>query len=227
MLPDAVTLDVILDVLFDDLATANEKLAPHNLKAVADPKFPGAVAIVTLSGDTVGSITPQQADAAPEDDAKEEAPAWAEPQRIDEEQDYDQITRRFIRQYAGDNIRKYDPTAAEDDALLARIRARKLADLMPTPEERAAHQERMGRLVTRRREADKVESTSDERTVNNVMRHQYRVLSQDEKEKMQKVKDMGLEFWNLIDSLGTSRELSNAKTRIEEAVMWGVKHLTA
>jgi len=71
-----------------------------------------------------------------------------------------------------------------------------------------------------------VEATSDERTVNNVMRHAYRVLSDDEKAKMQKIKDMGLEFWNLIDSIGSDRELSNAKTRIEEAVMWGVKSIT-
>lgn len=43
-----------------------------------------------------------------------------------------------------------------------------------------------------------VESTSDERTVNNTMRHQYRTLSEAEK----------------------------AKTKIEEAVMWAVKHIT-
>lgn len=31
---------------------------------------------------------------------------------------------------------------------------------------------------------------------------------------------------NLIDSIGQSRELSLAKTKIEEAVMWAVKHVT-
>ena len=72
-----------------------------------------------------------------------------------------------------------------------------------------------------------VSSTSNERTVNNVMRHQYRVLSDDEKAAMQKVKDMGLEFHDLLSSLGNSRELSLAKTKVEEAVMWAVKHLTA
>lgn len=71
-----------------------------------------------------------------------------------------------------------------------------------------------------------VTSTSDERTVNNVMRHAYRVLNDDEKANMQKIKDMGLEFWNLIDSIGSDRELSNAKTRIEEAVMWAVKSIS-
>lgn len=71
-----------------------------------------------------------------------------------------------------------------------------------------------------------VPSTSDERTVNNVMRHAYRVLSDDEKAAMQKIKDDGLAFWEYLDKLGASRELSVAKTKIEEAVMWAVKHVT-
>lgn len=72
-----------------------------------------------------------------------------------------------------------------------------------------------------------VDSASDERTVNNVMRHAYRVLGDDEKANMQKVKDMGLEFHEFVASLGASRELSVAKTKVEEAVMWAVKHITA
>jgi hypothetical protein len=71
-----------------------------------------------------------------------------------------------------------------------------------------------------------VDSTSDARTINNVMRHEYRVLSEDEKRIMREVKDFGLAFHNRIDSIGASRELSLAKTKIEEAVMWAVKHLT-
>jgi hypothetical protein len=59
------------------------------------------------------------------------------------------------------------------------------------------------------------------------MRHQYRVLSDDEKASMQRIKDQGLEFLQSVDGLGTSRELSIAKTKIEEAVMWAVKHITA
>ena len=74
--------------------------------------------------------------------------------------------------------------------------------------------------------AETVQSTSDERTVNNVMRHAYRVLSDAEKAQMQKIKDMGLDFHNFIDSIGQSRELSLTKTKIEEAVMWAVKHVT-
>ncbi len=71
-----------------------------------------------------------------------------------------------------------------------------------------------------------IESTSDERTVNNVMRHQYRVLTDAEKAQMLAVKDKGLELHALIESLGKSRELSLAMTRTEEAVMWATKHLT-
>lgn len=71
-----------------------------------------------------------------------------------------------------------------------------------------------------------VDSTCDERTVNNVMRHTYRVLSDDEKAQMQAIKDKGLEMYNLIESIGQSRELSLAKTKTEEAVMWAVKHIT-
>lgn len=72
-----------------------------------------------------------------------------------------------------------------------------------------------------------VDSTSDDRTVNNLMRHGYRVLSMEEKEQMQAIKDQGLAFWEFIDSIGGSRELALAKTKIEEAVMWAVKHVTA
>ena len=71
-----------------------------------------------------------------------------------------------------------------------------------------------------------VDSASDERTVNNTMRHQYKVLNESEKANMVSVKDMGLEFHQFCESLGGSRELSLAKTKIEEAVMWAVKHIT-
>ena len=59
------------------------------------------------------------------------------------------------------------------------------------------------------------------------MRHQYRVLSDAEKAQMQAIKDKGLELHQLVESVGNSRELSIAKTKVEEAVMWAVKHITA
>jgi hypothetical protein len=81
-----------------------------------------------------------------------------------------------------------------------------------------------------------VDSKSDNRVVNNVMRHKYRVLSDDEKAQMQKLKDEGLAFVMFLHEIGgtdagegrlASRELSLAQTKIEEAVMWAVKHVTA
>lgn len=71
-----------------------------------------------------------------------------------------------------------------------------------------------------------IDSTSDDRIFNNVMRHEYRVLSDVEKAQMKRLKDIGAEFLAMCDSLGTSRELSLAKTNAEQAVMWAVKHLT-
>ncbi len=71
-----------------------------------------------------------------------------------------------------------------------------------------------------------VDSTSDERTVNNTVRHQYRVLSDDEKRSMLAVKDAGQAFVDLVEGLEPSRERSLAVTKIEEAVMWAVKGIT-
>ena len=75
--------------------------------------------------------------------------------------------------------------------------------------------------------AQTVKSESDERTCNNAVRHQYRVLNDSEKAAMLKVKDDGAELIAYLERLGNSRELSIAKTKIEEAVMWTVKHITA
>lgn len=72
-----------------------------------------------------------------------------------------------------------------------------------------------------------MQATSDERVSNNVMRHEYRVLSEAEKADMRAIKDHGLGFHELCGRLGESREISLAKTKIEEAVMWAVKHITS
>lgn len=64
-----------------------------------------------------------------------------------------------------------------------------------------------------------VDSTSDDRVANNTMRHAYRVLNEIEKAQMQGIKDVGLAFFDLIDGVGSSREISLAKTKVEEAVM--------
>jgi len=82
----------------------------------------------------------------------------------------------------------------------------------------------------------KVDSTSDARTANNAVRHQYRVLSETEKAQMQEVKDMGAAFIAKLHEIGgtdsegdrfASRDLSLANTHAEDAVMRAVRHITA
>jgi hypothetical protein len=88
---------------------------------------------------------------------------------------------------------------------------------------------------------ESVESTSDERTVNNTLRHQYRVLSDEEKAQMQGIKDVGALLHNRITELagghvGRRRdgtplvaepELLTAQRKTEEAVMWACKFITS
>ena len=64
-------------------------------------------------------------------------------------------------------------------------------------------------------------------TANNTVRHQYRQLSDVEKQQMDDLKDMGEAFIAKCDVIGPTRETSIAKTKMEEAVMWAVKGLTA
>lgn len=66
----------------------------------------------------------------------------------------------------------------------------------------------------------------NQHAANNVMRHEYRELSDPEKDLVVLVKDRGLEFYTLLENMGQSREISIAKTKIEEAVMWATKHIT-
>lgn len=72
-----------------------------------------------------------------------------------------------------------------------------------------------------------IPSESDRRTANNGARHGYRVLSEDEKNLMVEVKDLGAEFLKKLQELPQGRETALARTKIEEAVMWAVKGLTA
>lgn len=72
-----------------------------------------------------------------------------------------------------------------------------------------------------------VDSAGDERTANNSVRHKYRVLTDEEKAQMVALKDLGAAFIAMCDEIGSSREMSLAKTNAEQAVMWAVKHVTA
>ena len=61
----------------------------------------------------------------------------------------------------------------------------------------------------------------------NIFRREYRPLSDDEKNKdMAKLKDLAENLYEHIESLGNSRELALAKTKLEECVMWAVMHIT-
>lgn len=69
-------------------------------------------------------------------------------------------------------------------------------------------------------------STEDRRTENNTFRHQYRTLTEAEKAYIQQIKDMALQMYGTMSDIGDSRELSIAKNKLEESVMWAVKHIT-
>lgn len=53
-----------------------------------------------------------------------------------------------------------------------------------------------------------------------------RALSEAEIANLNAVKAGGREFFDLVASMPASREISLAKTKIEEAVMWAVKGIT-
>jgi len=79
-----------------------------------------------------------------------------------------------------------------------------------------------------------VNSTSDERVVNNGARHQYRVLTDEEKALITNIKDKALELENLIRSSGESpsyagvstKKSSIAITNLQQATMWAVRGIT-
>ncbi len=60
----------------------------------------------------------------------------------------------------------------------------------------------------------------------NVMRTNYRVLDEKDKDMIAAIKNQGLALHVLIASAGPSRETSLALTKVEEAIMWAVKHVT-
>lgn len=59
-----------------------------------------------------------------------------------------------------------------------------------------------------------------------IMRQNYRQLNLEEKEQMHRVKVAGCMFYDILSEIGESREISLAKIKIEEAVMWATKHIT-
>lgn len=70
--------------------------------------------------------------------------------------------------------------------------------------------------------------------MSDVMRKEQKELTDKQKQLMVKVKEIGEEFYNCIESMleypGIApgcQELSLAKVKIQEAVMWAVKGITA
>ena len=61
-------------------------------------------------------------------------------------------------------------------------------------------------------------SESDDRTINNAVRHQYRVLTDEEKAAMVHIKDAGLSRCSRLSRLDTGIEASIAKTKMPRGV---------
>jgi len=60
---------------------------------------------------------------------------------------------------------------------------------------------------------------------NNLLRPKYPDLTGEQKEQLKGVKDLAYDFWLMLNDLGVSRELSLAKTYLEETVMWASRHI--
>lgn len=58
-----------------------------------------------------------------------------------------------------------------------------------------------------------------------VMRVQYRPLDEHEKARMLRIKTAGQEMLNILDAFGNSAELTIARTKVVEAVMWAIHGL--
>jgi hypothetical protein len=70
------------------------------------------------------------------------------------------------------------------------------------------------------------ENDMSEANTDDVMRMNYRPLSKEESEAVLAIKGNAASLYGFFGTLGASRELSLAKTKIEEAVMWATKHVT-
>jgi hypothetical protein len=81
------------------------------------------------------------------------------------------------------------------------------------------------RLQPKEIEMETVDSTNGT-TDADVMRMQYRTLTPDEQAQIVAVKGNAASLYGFLGTLGNSRELSLAKTKVEEAVMWATKHIT-
>ena len=60
-----------------------------------------------------------------------------------------------------------------------------------------------------------------------VMRINSAKLTSLNKDALVAIKEAGNHLHQQLEDLGTSRELSTAKTKLQEAIMWAVNHLTS
>jgi len=76
---------------------------------------------------------------------------------------------------------------------------------------------------------EKFDSADDRRAgqTGDVLRREYRTLTPQEQANLRAIKDQGEVLLALIAKTPPSREASIARTKVEEAVMWAVKHITA
>lgn len=58
------------------------------------------------------------------------------------------------------------------------------------------------------------------------MRKEYRELDEAEKAAVKWFKETGADFVDFCEKCGPSREMEIAAQKMEEAVMWAVKHVT-
>jgi hypothetical protein len=78
-----------------------------------------------------------------------------------------------------------------------------------------------------RKQRDEAQAALRDRTATaDPMRMTYKALSDAEVRQMNTIKEHAKTFYDFIDDFGPSREISLAKTKIEEAVMWAVKYIT-
>lgn len=73
---------------------------------------------------------------------------------------------------------------------------------------------------------DLIPGTDDARVENSPVRHAYRVLTDEEKDEVAAIKDAGQAMLDLLAPYQT-REAALARTKVEEAVMWAVRGITA
>lgn len=235
-----ISTDTLMDlILFDDIETANEKLAPLYLTAVEVEGVPGTVDILTVFGSYVCTIGPESRNKV-----------YSNPQALDEagqvmtsaQEDSDRETTVAIPPVevpppfgrTGKTSKSQYRGAVKDgetDHDAVELEARFHALLMDPKSTLAKLLAFYARGVSWNEgqttpTVNTTKSTSDERVVNNTVRHAYRVLNEDEKAAMQRIKDLGLELIEAIEAIGKGREYSLAITKTEEAVMWAVKGLT-